>query len=365
MARSNNTLDTITYLAGTTLPPPARIVLGNSTLFRLTIIVLIVGLTLGIISLSWENGTPSLRLDRVKLNQYKDKTLQEIKNLREGKPLGTAGPQVAATNTNQPSGPNASQQGNPAVSLGGWTNSPGSAIAPQTSLPPRQNWNQPPAGYTGGGYAASNTTGYHSAPGYQAQPPANPNAGYQAPGGFTTPQQAASSWANTPPGNYPPAYPAATPPAQGYPNWSNPAASTQQPQPGNPPYQPAQNPAYYGAYPATNPPPGYAPAPPPTNGYGQPYPGTYPAPVQPAPNYPPPSAPAQSYPQPITNAGVANPMGYSGQASPLQPLPNNSGYAASPGYPPSSGYPAGAGTTPYGSSPSATVGQTAVPGNYR
>lgn len=82
-SRKKSVSQNIVNVATTGMPQPARKLLGNRWIAKLTILAVPLLFATGILSLQWVNGRPSVQFNREKAKQVEQKAVQRIDALRD------------------------------------------------------------------------------------------------------------------------------------------------------------------------------------------------------------------------------------------------------------------------------------------
>lgn len=82
-SRKKSISQNLVNVATTGMPQPARKLLGNRWIAKITIFALPVLFATGILSLQWVNGRPSVQFHRDKAKQVEQKAVQRIDALRD------------------------------------------------------------------------------------------------------------------------------------------------------------------------------------------------------------------------------------------------------------------------------------------
>jgi len=101
MAKSSFGLDSVLRVATAPLPRPVQFALGSRFRFYLALICIGFAMFFGVIHFGWNNGTPSVTVDRQKLKELKQEGMQIVQNFQQAHPNSQLAPLVNSYLNNQ------------------------------------------------------------------------------------------------------------------------------------------------------------------------------------------------------------------------------------------------------------------------
>lgn len=233
MAKSGFGIDSVLRLATAPLPRPVQYALGSKFRFYFALICIAFAMFFGVIHFGWNNGRPSVTVDRQKIQEYKQDLIQGANTFQQNHPNSQLAPLVTNYLNNLPAANN-SQPYNNGYQTPTNYNTPGQTGSHPMVYPQQPNYQQPLTGTS-----------------QQYRPNPYPNNQYQTPAYGQQPQPYANAY-----NQQPMATQYGSQPQYGTPGQANPYAT-------QPPSYPSQYNQYptSTAYPNSN--PGY-------QNYGQP-----------------------------------------------------------------------------------------------
>lgn len=220
MAKSSFGLDSVLRVATSPLPRPVQFALGSRFRFYFALICIGFAMFFGVIHFGWNNGRPSVTVDRQKLQDLKQDALATVNNYQQHNPNSQLAPLVSNyLNQNLPAANNPQQYNNGYQTPTGY-NAPQTAPHPMV-YPQQPNNMQPLTGVPQQYQPTPYQANPYQTPAYGQQPYAN-NYNNQRPATtpYAAPQYGTPGY-NNPYTNPPAAYPSASnqyPASTGYPN---------------------------------------------------------------------------------------------------------------------------------------------------